>query len=198
MPALRRRDRPRGDARARPAGAIGACRIECVAQAPGNPAGREQRIEQQRPIAARPLDIGGQTLVDELAKGLPVRRAEASAPLPSRGRRRRSAGRSPSPRAPPRRDPRRRSIGPSPCRCRPRISAMTIAGRPNRSLSRPATIPITPWCQPLLMTVITAAPLSSAPWPPPVRTPASRSRGVLRSAGRARRRSAALLRDRWR
>ena len=41
------------------------------------------------------------------------------------------------------------------------VSAMTIAGRPNRSLMRPATIPITPWCQPLLITVMTGA----SAWP---------------------------------
>ena len=38
---------------------------------------------------------------------------------------------------------------------------MTIAGRPNRSLIRPATMPITPWCQPPLITVITGAPSCS-------------------------------------
>ena len=39
---------------------------------------------------------------------------------------------------------------------------MTIAGRPKRSLILPATIRITPWCQPALITVITGAPSSFA------------------------------------
>ena len=42
------------------------------------------------------------------------------------------------------------------------VSAITIAGRPKRSLMRPATMPITPWCQPEFITVMTAAPLNPA------------------------------------
>ena len=52
-PGLEQPHRPRCDARARPAGAVGPGRIERVAQRAGHAAGREQRVEQERAVAAR-------------------------------------------------------------------------------------------------------------------------------------------------
>ena len=67
-PGLEQSRRAGGELRARPAGAVGACRVERVAQGPDHAAGGEDRVDQQRAVAARFLDVRGQALVDEVAE----------------------------------------------------------------------------------------------------------------------------------
>ena len=187
--------RSRRHSRAGPAGAIGPGRVERVAQRARHSSRREQCVEQQRTVATRFLHIGGKPLVDEVAERLqPARRQRQS------GRHRMPAARDQQS-AVLRGEHGSAQVhagdrAPRPLPVPSSVSAITIAGRPKRSFIRPATMPITPWCQPPLITMMTGASVCSRrPVLPPAHTPASRSRGAPRSAGRVPRRSPALPLD---
>ena len=121
-PGLEQPHRPGGDARARPAGAIGSGRVERIAERARDPA--RARAAGRAAMRLSPRDFSTsarEPRVDEGAERLRARPAAGSAPPPSHGRRPRPAGRCPWRRAPPRRDRRPRSTGPTLCRCRPRF-----------------------------------------------------------------------------
>ncbi len=122
----------------------------------GSPRPRPARAARRAAgtVVARLLDVGRQPLVEEVAKRLEPAGRDASVLRPWRGRRRRCsrplslAASTAAPRSTPEID------RPDPLPVPSSISAMTIAGRPKRSLIRPATMPITPGCQPLAMTMM--------------------------------------------
>ena len=167
--------RPRGDARRGPAHAIGAARFDRLDQLGGDAA----RSERPRRAAARGRRRRG-------------RRRPPAAPRGSRRTRRRWSAAIVSPAAiawPPPATSRPCSFAastaaprstpvierPEPLPTPSSSSAMTIAGRPSFSFSRPATMPITPGCQPAPATTATArAAGARQPRRLPARPPRSR------------------------
>ena len=124
---------------------------------PATPPGASQRVEQQRPAAARlrrhrrPGARGGSRAAARARPAASVSPAAMAWPPPAISRPLSLAASTAAPRSTPLID------RPEPLPVPSSSSAMTIAGRPKRSLIRPATIPITPGCQPRPMTMITGA-----------------------------------------